>query len=286
MCGCPTRCRSRCPGVRSSPGTGRPACTAGARRPASTTWCRAAAGAPTPGTTWSPPAGAATTPRPTGRWPRWAGRCRTRRVRPAARPGGCSGTGPSTRGGVSGWACPTPSWQEESGVPATARRLWALGEPFHALTYFADEARTAFDAVGLRGFWAGYFAGRAAPLGAVGPELVTATFASFAPAFVARRVPGVWATTPPQGALAARLAGVDAAVQRALPGWADSVEAKEAASPAPRAAEAGDALRPRGGRGGRRPGPAAGRGERRPAGARPAAPGVVAVADDAARAPR
>ena len=106
-----------------------------------------------------------------------------------------------------------------------ARRLWALGEPFHALTYFADEARTAFAAAGLRTFWAGYFAGRAAPLGAVGPEVVTATFASFAPEFVARRVPGVWATTTPEGALSARLAGVDAAVQRAHPGWADSADA-------------------------------------------------------------
>jgi hypothetical protein len=120
----------------------------------------------------------------------------------------------------------------------TARRLWALGEPFHALTYFADEARTAFGAVGLRTFWAGYFAGRAAPLGAVGPGVVTATFASFAPAFVARRVPEVWTTTSPAGALAARLAGVDAAVQRALPGWADSAEAVEAAALAGRAAEA------------------------------------------------
>jgi hypothetical protein len=126
--------------------------------------------------------------------------------------------------------------------PAAARRLWALGEPFHALTYFADEARTAFDAVGLRGFWAGYFAGRAAPLGAVGPEVVTATFASFAPQFVARRVPGVWATTSPAGALAARLAGVDAAVHRALPGWADSTDAAEAATLARLAAEAVDVL--------------------------------------------
>jgi hypothetical protein len=122
----------------------------------------------------------------------------------------------------------------------SARRLWALGEPFHALTYFADEARTAFDAVGLRGFWAGYFAGRAAPLGPVGAGVVTATFASFAPAFVARRVPGVWTTTTPDGALAARLAGVDAAVERALPGWADSAEAREAATLARRAAEAVD----------------------------------------------
>jgi hypothetical protein len=121
-----------------------------------------------------------------------------------------------------------------------ARRLWALGEPFHALTYFADEARTAFAAAGLRTFWAGYFAGRAAPLGAVGPEVVTAAFASFAPAFVARRVPEVWSTTSPAGALAARLAGVDAAVQRALPDWADSTDAVEAATLARRAAEAVD----------------------------------------------
>ena len=27
--------------------------------------------------------------------------------------------------------------------PATARRLWALGEPYHALLYFADESRAA-----------------------------------------------------------------------------------------------------------------------------------------------
>ena len=50
--------------------------------------------------------------------------------------------------------------------PGTARRLWALGEPFHPLTYSADEARAALEAAGLRGFWGGYFAARAAPLGA------------------------------------------------------------------------------------------------------------------------
>ena len=125
-------------------------------------------------------------------------------------------------------------------MTGAARRLWALGEPFHALTYFADEARTSFGTAGLRTFWAGYFAGRAAPLGAVGPEVVTATFAAFAPAFVARRVPEVWTTTSPAQALSARLAGADAAVQRALPGWADSAEAAEAANLACHAAEAVD----------------------------------------------
>ncbi|MCZ2815038.1 SCO6745 family protein [Modestobacter sp. VKM Ac-2984] len=123
-----------------------------------------------------------------------------------------------------------------------ARRLWVLGEPFHALTYFADEARTAYAAAGLRGFWAGYFAGRAAPLGPVGPALVTATFGSFAPAFVARRVPDVWTATSPADALAARLAGVDAAVHRSLPEWVGSPDAHEAAGLARRAAEGVDVL--------------------------------------------
>ncbi len=100
--------------------------------------------------------------------------------------------------------------------PATARRLWALGEPYHALAYFADESRIAAEAAGLEGFWSPYFAMRAAPLGPVGPEVVTATFYNFAPAFVARRVPAVWEVVTPAAALAARLAGVDAAVRRVL----------------------------------------------------------------------
>ena len=31
----------------------------------------------------------------------------------------------------------------------TARRLWELAEPLHALTYFAEEARSAGEAAGL-----------------------------------------------------------------------------------------------------------------------------------------
>jgi hypothetical protein len=123
--------------------------------------------------------------------------------------------------------------------PATARRLWALGEPFHALTYFADESRAAGEAAGLTGFWNGYFAFRAAPLGPVGPDVVTASFYNFAPAFVARRVPAVWDAVTPAGALAARLHGVDGAVRRVLgEQWLSSAEAEEAAGLARIAAEA------------------------------------------------
>ena len=37
----------------------------------------------------------------------------------------------------------------------TARSMWILFEPIHAVTYFAPEARSAFEQAGLRGFWRG-----------------------------------------------------------------------------------------------------------------------------------
>ena len=58
----------------------------------------------------------------------------------------------------------------------TARRLFDRFEPVHALTYFAPEALKGFGEAGFRGFWMGYFAGRAAPLGRVPAEVVTAGF--------------------------------------------------------------------------------------------------------------
>ncbi|MGY1729033.1 hypothetical protein ACI79J_18895 [Geodermatophilus sp. SYSU D01062] len=124
--------------------------------------------------------------------------------------------------------------------PGTARRLWALGEPYHAVTYFADEARSAAEEAGLSGFWAAYFALRAAPLGPVGPAVVTAAFYNFAPAFVARRVPRVWSAVTPERALRVRLAAVDAVVRRVLGEWASSADAAEAAELARIAAEAVD----------------------------------------------
>ncbi len=130
--------------------------------------------------------------------------------------------------------------------PGTARRLWALAEPYHALTYFAAESREAAEACGLRGFWRGYFAMRAAPLGPVGPAVVTAVFYNFAPAFVARAVPEVWGAAAPEVALDARLGGVDAAVRRVLgEDWVSGAEAREAADLAVAAArEGGVAGRP------------------------------------------
>ncbi|HST46732.1 SCO6745 family protein [Jatrophihabitans sp.] len=98
-----------------------------------------------------------------------------------------------------------------------ARRVWQLYEPLHAVTYFSTQARAAFESAGLRGFWRGYFAGRAAPLGAVMAAPVTAAFFSFAPGMVARAIPDVWQRASPEQALAARLDGAVAALRAVLP---------------------------------------------------------------------
>jgi len=99
-----------------------------------------------------------------------------------------------------------------------ARRMWTLFEPVHVVTYFSAEARSAFTDAGLRGFWRGYFAGRAAPLGAVGAAPVTASFFNFAPPMVARALPGVWELITPKDALAVRSAGAVSALMRLLGG--------------------------------------------------------------------
>ena len=92
----------------------------------------------------------------------------------------------------------------------TARAMWTLFEPVHAVIYFAPEARGAFEEARLRGFWRGYFAGRAAPLGPAGAAVVTASFFNFSPAFVARAIPAVWELISPEEALRVRAAGAAA----------------------------------------------------------------------------
>lgn len=100
--------------------------------------------------------------------------------------------------------------------PALARDLWRRVELVHAVTYFSQEALEALRQAGYKGFWMGYFAGRAAPLGAVGPEVVTALFYNFAPSRVARAIPDAWSFAPPDAALEARSHGSVAALRRLL----------------------------------------------------------------------
>src|SRR5262249_1507697 len=100
-------------------------------------------------------------------------------------------------------------------------------EPVHDVTYFAPEAVSAYTEAGLRGYWRGYFAGRAAPLGGTGAAVVAASFFNFAPSFVARAIPGVWDLITPPDAIGVREAGATAALRRLLDGRED--EAAKAA---------------------------------------------------------
>ncbi|UQU62348.1 hypothetical protein COUCH_25330 [Couchioplanes caeruleus] len=117
-----------------------------------------------------------------------------------------------------------------------ARRVWQLYEPLHAVTYFAPQAREAFESAGLRGFWRGYFAGRAAPLGAVQAAPVTALFFGFASGMVSRALPDVWHRARPEEALAARLDGAVAALRAVVPSgsapWAEAADLLERAAAA------------------------------------------------------
>ncbi len=119
-----------------------------------------------------------------------------------------------------------------------ARALWRLLEPFHAVVYFAPEPLAALDAAGYRGFWMGYFAGRAAPLGAVGADVVHAAFYNFAYERVAKALPAAWDFAPPEAALRAREHGAVAALRRQLAEVAEGPAVARAAELVSRAAAA------------------------------------------------
>jgi hypothetical protein len=97
-----------------------------------------------------------------------------------------------------------------------ARQLWAAVEPLHAVVYFAPETAVAAKEVGLRGYWMGYFAGRLAPLGPIGPSAATSVLFGFAPPMVARALPDAWSFASPADVLGSRLLAVEAALAAAL----------------------------------------------------------------------
>ena len=99
--------------------------------------------------------------------------------------------------------------------PVMARKMWRTLEPYHGMIYFAPEATAAYETLGVMGF-DGYFASRAAPMGAVPAEVVVATFFNFNPEVVHAAIPAVWATATPADMLGARLGAADAALRRAL----------------------------------------------------------------------
>src|SRR3954468_4640627 len=106
-----------------------------------------------------------------------------------------------------------PTSALEPGVVARAHRAV---EPLHAHLYFAPEHDERFSALGLKPGRMSYFAGRAAPMGAVAAGVLTATFYNFSPSLVAHMIPRAWTLATPEQVLAARLDAARASLTRWL----------------------------------------------------------------------
>jgi hypothetical protein len=114
-------------------------------------------------------------------------------------------------------------------------RMFELVEPIATVT-FSEVPNEAFLALGMRNYWDGYFAGRAAPLGLAPAEVVHAVFYNFADGEVARHIPWVWGKITPQEAIAVRERGSAAALRQMIGDLADSPGLVRAADLATRAA--------------------------------------------------
>ncbi|MCC3329287.1 SCO6745 family protein [Nocardia abscessus] len=118
-----------------------------------------------------------------------------------------------------------------------ARQIWATLEPLHDVVYFGTGVKEAGVGIGLRGYWQTYFAFRAAPLGAVTPATVLATFAGFHPDMVHRALPEAWERATPQRCLAARLDLATGLLRGVGAGDAVCARAVELLAPVQRAAD-------------------------------------------------
>ncbi len=114
-------------------------------------------------------------------------------------------------------------------------RMFELVEPIATVT-FSEVPNEAFLAVGMRNYWDGYFAGRAAPLGMAPAEVVHAVFYNFADGEVSRHIPWVWGKITPQEAIAVRERGSAAALRQLIGQLADSPGLVRVADLATRAA--------------------------------------------------
>ena len=118
-----------------------------------------------------------------------------------------------------------------------ARKMWRTLEPYHGMIYFTPRATEAYDELGITGR-AGYFASRAAAMGAVSAEVVIATFFNFHPALVSAAIPDVWDVAAPATVVEARFEAADLALSELLGAEVvESTEMRAAATLARRAAE-------------------------------------------------
>ncbi|WP_199433862.1 SCO6745 family protein [Qaidamihabitans albus] len=97
-----------------------------------------------------------------------------------------------------------------------AARCHRALESLHSMIYFVPETERSLTALGLDRGRMCYFAGRAAPLGAVSSGVVAATFYNFSPELIARHVPRAWTLAAPERILDARFEAAEAALRRLL----------------------------------------------------------------------
>lgn len=101
---------------------------------------------------------------------------------------------------------------------AVKRFFWQAIEVIHDVVYFAPDAKQRYEAIGLKGYWMGYFASRSAALGTPVPEVVVALFHGFAPRMVHRALPDAWSMASRDDILATRF---DLSRDALAPGLAD-----------------------------------------------------------------
>jgi hypothetical protein len=118
-----------------------------------------------------------------------------------------------------------------------ARKMHRTLEPFHGMIYFSPEAAREYRELGSERDRSGYFASRAAPMGAVRAEVVTATFFNFNPDLVNESMAGVWEVAEPTTWIEAQLRAADAALTTYLGKEVDSPEMTRAAQLARTAAD-------------------------------------------------
>ena len=99
---------------------------------------------------------------------------------------------------------------------ALAGRVFRASNSLHSCVYFSPEGDEEYVAAGLRPGRMGYFASRSAPMGAVGPGAVAATFFNFNPELVQRHIPRAWSLATPQRVLEARWRVADRTLRRLL----------------------------------------------------------------------
>ena len=109
-----------------------------------------------------------------------------------------------------------------------ARAMFQVYEPIVLTGYGAPELQTICKQLGLSEHRMSYYAVRAAALGRVAAEVVSATFYHHTVEMVSPAIPLAWSIASPERIVAARFEAVDQALRRLLPQQIESAEVVEA----------------------------------------------------------